>query len=127
MRLAVLSILAALSAVPALAQADPDAARRVVPGLPDPGLDDNAPPSAYLRAAQGAIAAGRLAEARQALEMAQTRMLDRSVPLFQTRNPSDNPAVGLVSSALRALEAGDRAQALESIRAASRTADGPER
>ena len=43
-------------------------------------------PSDYLRAAQGALAAGRIAEAQEALEMAQTRMLDRSVPLGQTND-----------------------------------------
>jgi hypothetical protein len=29
---------------------------------------------------------------QQSLEMAQTRLLDRSVPMGQTNNPSDNPA-----------------------------------
>ena len=57
----------------------------------------------YLRAAQSALQAGRTGETQQALEMAQTRLLDRSVPQAQTNNPSDNPAVTQVSQALKAL------------------------
>jgi hypothetical protein len=50
--------------------------------------------------------------------MAQTRLLDRSVPMGQTNNPSDNPAVTQVSQALRALAVGDRAQAMQMIQSA---------
>src|ERR1700712_1858780 len=83
-------------------------------------------PSDYLRAAQGALAAGRTREAQEALEMAQTRLLDRSVPQGQTNSPSDSPAVGQISEALRALAARDRASCLQLIQAAitSATASG---
>jgi hypothetical protein len=83
-------------------------------------------PSDYLRAAQGALAAGRPKEAREAREMAQTRMLDRSVPLGQTDRPSDNPTIGEISQALQALDARDRAGTLRMIQAAlaSSTAQG---
>jgi hypothetical protein len=47
--------------------------------------------------------------------MAQTRMLDRSVPLFQTNVPDRNPAVQQISAALQALGAGDRARAMQII------------
>ncbi|MDR3536793.1 MAG: hypothetical protein P4L71_09870 [Acetobacteraceae bacterium] len=90
----------------------------IAPNLSDPALGDSAGPTDYLRAAQGSLAAGRTGEAQQALEMAQTRMLDRSVPYGQTNNPSDNPAVGQISQALRALAAGDRAQCMALIQAA---------
>lgn len=97
-------------------------ASTIAPNLPPPPLADNAPVGDYLRAAQGALAAGRTGEAQQALEMAQTRMLDRSVPYGQTNNPSDNPAVGQISQALQALAAGDRAQCMALIQTALTTA-----
>jgi hypothetical protein len=94
----------------------------VAPNLPAPPLGENSPPSAYLRAAQGALSAGRTGEAQQALEMAQTRMLDRSVPMGQTNRPSDNPVVGQISQALRALSVGDRATAAQMTQTALNTA-----
>lgn len=108
----------------ALAQApDPSV---VLSPLPSPNLTQGDRPSDYLRAAQGALAAGRSGEAQQALEMAQTRMLDRSVPLGQTNNPSDSPTVRQISQALQALAAGDRASSMQAIQAAigSATAQG---
>jgi hypothetical protein len=83
-------------------------------------------PSDYLRAAQSALAAGHAGEAQSALEMAQTRMLDRSVPLGQTDNPSDNPTSGQISQARQALAARDRATCMQLIQAAitSATAQG---
>jgi hypothetical protein len=78
-------------------------------------------PSALLRAAQNNLAAGRINDAREALEMAQTRLLDRSVPLGQTRNPSDNAAVGEISQALQALAARDRATCMQWIDTAMTT------
>jgi hypothetical protein len=122
------SLLVILSAGPS-AQAQPSDAdgRTVRPALPSPDV----PPqtgrtSDYLRYAQGALAAGRNGEAQEALEMAQTRMLDRSVPMLQTNNPSDNPTVGQISQALQALAARDRASCLRFVQAAieSATAQG---
>lgn len=90
----------------------------IAPNLPAPPLGPDSPPSDYLRAAQGALAAGRTGEAQQALEMAQTRMLDRAVPLGQTGVPSDNPAVRQISQALNALGAHDRPATMQAIQAA---------
>jgi hypothetical protein len=90
----------------------------IAPNLPSPVLDPNAGPVEYLRAAQAALQAGRTGETQQALEMAQTRLLDRSVPMMQTNNPSDNPAVAQISQALRALASGDRAQTMQLIQSA---------
>ena len=58
--------------------------------------------------------------------MAQTRLLDRSVPLGHTQDPSKSPAVAQIAQARQALAAGDRAAALQSIQAAinSATAEG---
>ena len=90
----------------------------IAPNLPSPSVGANANAVDYLRAAQSALQANRTGEAQQSLEMAQTRLLDRSVPMGQTNNPSDNPAVTQVSQALRALAAGDRAQTMQMIQAA---------
>lgn len=113
-------ILAALAlAAPALAQSDPQPRL----ALPDPPVADNASVATFLRAAQTALITGRLGEAQEALERAQTRMLDRSVPLFQTNNPSQDPGVTAVTQALRALSAGDREATLRHIQAAMQAAD----
>lgn len=90
----------------------------IAPNLPAPSLGPNASPADYLRAAQNSLAAGRSGEAQQSLEMAQTRLLDRSVPYGQTNAPSENPAVRDISQALRALAAGDRSGAMQMIQSA---------
>ena len=95
-----------------------DTRSEIAPNLPSPAIGDNASAPDYLAAAQNALAAGRTGEAQQALEMAQTRLLDRSVPLFQTNTPSGNPAVAQISQALQALAAGDRQNCMQLIQAA---------
>ncbi len=99
---------------------------QVLQPLPAPGLAEGSRPSDYLRAAAAALAAGRTGEGENALEMAQTRMLDRSVPLGQTGNPSDNPTITQITQARQALAAQDRATSLQAIQAAivSATAQG---
>ncbi len=95
-----------------------DTRSTIAPNLPSPPIGPNANAADYLRAAQSALQANRTGEAQQSLEMAQTRLLDRSVPMGQTNNPSDNPAVSQVSQALKALAAGDRAQTMQLIQSA---------
>ncbi len=87
----------------------------IAPNLPSPAIGPNANAVDYLQAAQASLQAGRTGEAQQSLEMAQTRLLDRSVAHGQTDNPSDNPAVTQISQALKALAAGDRAQTMQLI------------
>ena len=65
-----------------------DTTSTIAPNLPAPDVGPNAPPRAFLVAARSALLAGRTGEAQQALEMAVTRTLDRSVPLFQTGVPA---------------------------------------
>lgn len=110
MRFIALLALLLSSAVPVRAQP--------VASLPAPDLPEGAGAADYLRAAQGAVAAGRTGQAEEALEMAQTRLLDRSVPLFQTQTPSDSPAVAQIASARDALRSGDREGCLRLIQAA---------
>ena len=92
------------------------------PASRSPELPESARPSDYLRAAQSALVAGRTGEAREALEMAQTRMLDRSVPLGQTNDASSNPTVGQIAATRQALAVGDRAASLRLLQTAIETA-----
>jgi hypothetical protein len=87
----------------------------IAPNLPNPRVGPGASAADYLRSAQASLSAGRTGEAQQSLEMAQTRLLDRSVVMGQTNNPSDNPAVSQISQALKALAHGDRAQTMQLI------------
>jgi hypothetical protein len=92
-----------------------DTRSTIAPNLPSPPLGPNASPRDYLVAARNSLAAGRTGEAQQALEMAQTRLLDTSVPLNQTSTPIQGPAIDAISRALQALGAHDRAGAMQSI------------
>ena len=87
-------------------------APQIAPALPLPPVDENASSEELLHVARSAIARGRTGEAQEAMERAQTRLLDRSVPLFKTNQPSTHPAIPLISEALHALGAGDRAAAM---------------
>lgn len=92
-----------------------DTRSTIAPNLPSPPIGENAEVQAYLRAARSALIGGRTGEAQQALEMAETRALDRSVPLFQTGAPSGNPLVEQIGQARHALGAGDRGRAVQLI------------
>ncbi len=92
-----------------------DTRSSIAPNLPSPPVGEDAPVQAYLQAARFALIAGRTGEAQQALEMAQTRALDRSVPLFQTSAPSRNPLVDKIGQARAALGARDRGRAVQII------------
>jgi len=104
--------------LPALAESAGEGTSTALAPLRSPSVPETALPSDYLRAAQNALAAGRVGEAQEALEMAQTRILDRSVPIGQTNNPSDNPLVGQISEARHALAARDRATGMNLIQTA---------
>lgn len=92
-----------------------DTRSTIAPNLPSPALGPNATPAEYLRAARSALQSGRTGEAQQSLEMAQTRLLDRSVPMGQTNTPDSNSAVNQITQALQALASGDRAQTMQLI------------
>lgn len=88
------------------------------PSLPTPAVDDNAPPSAFLRAAEGAIAANHTGEAQEALERAESRALDRTVRPSKASQPSGQPLVHQIALARQALGNGDRMKALSLIKQA---------
>jgi hypothetical protein len=88
------------------------------PSLPVPPIDDEAPPSAFLDAAQKAIAANRTGEAQEALERAESRALSRSVRPSRAGEPSRQPLVQQIAKARAALGTGDRLGSLRIIQAA---------
>ena len=102
-------------------------ARAALPSsrLPEPALPADATPADYLRAARGAVAAGRTNEAHAALEMAQTRLLTRSVKAGEEDKPSDDLAVKQISEAIEALVSNDRMNSLRYIELASATIGSP--
>jgi hypothetical protein len=87
----------------------------IAPNLPSPSVPAGSPPRAYLEAAQRALTLGRTGEAQQALEEAETRMLDRSVVPSRADVPDEQPGVRDVTDALHALAAGDRARTQQII------------
>lgn len=91
------------------------AAPEVAPSLPVPDVGPDASAQDWLNAARAALALGHTGAAQEAMERAQTRLLDRSVPLFQTRQLSTHPAIPLISDALKALGAGDREAAMRDL------------
>jgi hypothetical protein len=95
-----------------------DTRSMIAPNLPSPTVGTAGDPVSYLRAAQSALQSGKTGEAQQSLEMAETRLLDRSVPQSQTGNASDHPAVAQIHQALAALASGDRAGAMSAIQQA---------
>ncbi len=110
---------------PERAAGTPPARSPIVARLPTPPLSPEASPADFLRAARGALAAGRNGEARSALEMAQTRLLDRSVDARKPITPSHDLAVKQITEAIDALAANDRMTCLRYIEFASRTIGSP--
>jgi hypothetical protein len=84
----------------------------IAPNLPSPPIGQNASVHDYLVAARSALAAGRTGEAQQAMEMAESRALDRSVPRSPTITAVKDPTVARITDALNALGSGDRARSL---------------
>jgi hypothetical protein len=92
-----------------------DSPSKVAPNLPTPALGENSGPRDYLIAARNSLAAGKTGMAQQSLEMAQTRLLDRSVRPSQTSDPSQDPRVKRIEDARQALGNGDKALAMQII------------
>jgi hypothetical protein len=78
---------------------------------PPDSLGESASASDYMQAAAQAVAQQQATPALEALGRAETRLISRSVPMGQTNNPSDNPAVKQIEEARAAIEAGDFATA----------------
>ena len=87
----------------------------IAPTLPTPGVGGDAGSDAYLHAARVALVAGRTGEAQQALEMAETRVLDRVIPPGGTAGTSSSNTVAHITDARSALGRGDTANAIRLI------------
>jgi len=85
------------------------------PRLPLPPLPENDSPHAFLQAARSAVKRGQTGEAQEALERAETRLLDRSVSISSAQEPEDRRALLGIGVARQALAAGDRAGTLQAI------------
>ena len=85
------------------------------PQLPTPDVGENAPPAAFIQAAQAALAAGRLGEAQEATERAESRALTRSVKPSTADDPSHQPLVRQLSEARQLIGSGDRAGARQKL------------
>lgn len=87
----------------------------IAPTLPAPDLGMDAPAIEYVRAARASLMAGQTGRAQQALEMAETRLLDRVVPPGRMTGPIDSPLVTQIREARRALADGNSPAAITLI------------
>jgi hypothetical protein len=92
-----------------------DTRSTIAPTLPSPAVGETGTTQDYLKAARTALVAGHTGQAQQALEMAETRALDRSVAPGQTSAPSDSQLVARIRDARHALGSGDRTHAIRFV------------
>jgi len=92
-----------------------DTRSTVAPRLPEPGVPSARPPASFLAAARRAVAAGRTGEAQEALERAETRLLDRPASPGAGLQPDNRRAVFAVAAARSALAAHDRLRTVAAI------------
>jgi len=78
-------------------------------------VPENGPPHAFLKAAQSAADRGQTGKAQEALERAETRLLDRAVGMNSAQEPDDRRAVLDIGVARQELAAGDRPGTLRAI------------
>jgi hypothetical protein len=90
----------------------------IAPHLPEPAVGQGADADTLLQAAQSALAAHKTGTAQQALEMAETRLLDRSTPPDQANQPDQGPRIEAVTKARKALASGDTKAADSAIQMA---------
>ena len=95
-----------------------DTRSAIAPHLPAPPVGEGATADSYLQAAQAALHAHKTGEAQQALEMAETRLLDRSTPVNAAGQPDQDAAVQQVANARKALASGDTQGASSAIQMA---------
>jgi hypothetical protein len=95
-----------------------DTRTQIAPNLPSPQIDENATPRDYLVVAREALAANHTGQAQQSLEMADTRLLHRSVAQGETNEHSNDPLVMRIDEARRALGDGDTRLATQIVDAA---------
>ena len=92
-----------------------DTRSNIAPTLPMATVGDDAASRDYLKAVRASLVAGHTGQAQQSLEMAETRVLDRSVRQGETDTPSHSQLVSRIREARHALGGGDRTQAIQLI------------
>jgi hypothetical protein len=80
-----------------------------------PSLTADEPRRTFLEAARRALEAGRIEEAREALERAETRLLNAPAAPVQASSPERQDAIRAIGEARRALAAHDRQGAIRAI------------
>ena len=80
-----------------------DSRSTIAPTLPTPAGGQNASAGQYLSEAQAALNAHQTGRAQEALERAETAMLQRSVPAGQAGAPDEAPDVRMVAQARNSL------------------------
>ena len=88
---------------------------KIAPRLPAPPVSPDADATAFLQAAQRDLDARRTGAAQEALERAETRLLDRSTDATQVNTPDRNPTVDTIAQARQALGRHDISGARELI------------
>jgi hypothetical protein len=87
----------------------------IAPTSPEPNVVPGAGVSALLTAANQSIASGQTGTADEALEQAETQILQRSVPQTQVDYSSQDPVVSQIEQARTALGNHDNAGATQAI------------
>ena len=98
----------------------------IAPRLPPPQGGQNASISQFLTDAQNSLNAGQSGRAQEALERAETAMLQRSVPADQANTPDQAPDVKLVEQARNDLARRDVNSAKQAISAAMTAGPQPQ-
>jgi hypothetical protein len=101
-----------------------DAHSAIAPHLPEPAQGRNASPEALLHDAQHALMHHKTGLAQQSLEMAETRLLDRSTLPADANTPDQSPEIMDVTKALNALAHHDWEGARQAIHMALASAPG---
>ncbi len=95
----------------------------IAPALPVPPVPSGSPPREFLRAAREAVRRGRSRGAQEALERAETRVLDRAVIASMGTAPDTDRIVLDIAVARRALAAHQPSVALHAIDDALRSSN----
>lgn len=100
-----------------------DTRSTIAPSLPTPPASASADPRDLLRVAQRALRQNRTGEAQEALERAESRMLDRSTSPAQANSPDNAPMVAQITQVRDALGRGDTTTAQQLIASALQSND----
>jgi len=101
-----------------------DAHSAIAPHLPQPAQGQSASPEALLNDAQHALLHHQTGLAQQSLEMAETRLLDRSTLPADANTPDQSPEIKDVTKALNALAHHDWEGTRQAIHMALASAPG---